>query len=239
MQVASTYVRKLFEITKAVRKWFQYLLGRRFQIFTDQKSLKHLLLQVVQTPEQYKWASKLIGFDFEIIYKPGKENDVADALSRIEDEIVLALSTVDLTWKAGLCTYYHTEPGQQLVQNLTGQTNTSKVIVFCDVLLYQQHHLFIPEIESLRSKIPYEYHSSPIGGYSGIHPNIRRLTSTFCWPKLRDDVKEFIKCCEICQQTKYPTHKPYRLLQPVSVLAQVWSDISMDFITHLRSSYGK
>ena len=34
------------------------------------------------TEEQFKWASKLIGLDFDIKYRPGKENMVADALSR-------------------------------------------------------------------------------------------------------------------------------------------------------------
>jgi hypothetical protein len=98
MQAASAYVRELFAITESVKKWRQYLLGRKFNIFTDQHSLKHLLSQVVQTPEQYRWATKLIGYDFEIFYKPGKENRVADALSRLDSLIVFAVSSCSPNW---------------------------------------------------------------------------------------------------------------------------------------------
>jgi len=48
---ASTYVRELFAIMTAVKKWRQYLLGQRFNILTDHCSLKELLTQVIQTPE--------------------------------------------------------------------------------------------------------------------------------------------------------------------------------------------
>lgn len=82
MQTASVYVREMFAITESVKKWRQYLIRRHFHIFTDQKSLKNLLAQTFQTPEQQKWASKLQGFSFDISYKPGKANLVADALSR-------------------------------------------------------------------------------------------------------------------------------------------------------------
>ena len=64
MQGASTYHREMFAITQAVSKWRQYLLGRIFTIYTDQQSLNNLTNQTIQTPEQHKWLSKLVGFDF-------------------------------------------------------------------------------------------------------------------------------------------------------------------------------
>lgn len=54
MQRASTYHREMYAITQAVAKWREYLLGRRFTIFTDQQSLKNLTNQVIQTSEQQK-----------------------------------------------------------------------------------------------------------------------------------------------------------------------------------------
>jgi hypothetical protein len=59
-----------------------YLLGKRFQIKTDHQSLKYFLEQHISSPEKQKWVTKLFGYDYEIIYKKGKDNVVADALSQ-------------------------------------------------------------------------------------------------------------------------------------------------------------
>lgn len=79
---ASAYIRELHAIVTAVQKWRQYLLGRPFTITVDHKSLRELMTQVIQTPEQHYYLSKLLGFDYTIQYKPGASNTVADALSR-------------------------------------------------------------------------------------------------------------------------------------------------------------
>lgn len=60
---ASTYVMELFAIIVAVKKWCHYLLGHQFTIITDHRSLKELLTQVVQTPEQQMYMAHLIGYD--------------------------------------------------------------------------------------------------------------------------------------------------------------------------------
>lgn len=138
MQVASAYIRELFAIIEAVKKWRQYLIARRFQIFTDQRSLKHLLSQVVQMLEQYKWATKLLGYDFEIIYKPDKENIVADALSRIDQPHILALSATDPSWISDLRSFYNTTDGKNLVQKILNKSTGSDTFHVHNGLLY--HH---------------------------------------------------------------------------------------------------
>lgn len=49
-----------------------YLLRRKFTIETDQKSLKELMTQIIQTPDQHHYLTKLLGFDYDILYKLGK-----------------------------------------------------------------------------------------------------------------------------------------------------------------------
>jgi len=52
LQASSTYIKEMYVITEAVKKWRQYFLGNHFKIYTDQKSLNTLISQTIQTPEQ-------------------------------------------------------------------------------------------------------------------------------------------------------------------------------------------
>lgn len=89
MQKQSAYVRELYAISEAISKFRHYLMGHQFVIRTDQKSLRSLTEQTIQTPEQQAWLHKFLGYNFSIEYKPGKDNVAADALSRS----FIALST--------------------------------------------------------------------------------------------------------------------------------------------------
>lgn len=77
------YERELLAVVPAVQRWRQYLLGRKFIVKTDLRSLKFLLEQLVIQPQYHKWIVKLLGYSFEVIYKLGLENKAADALSRM------------------------------------------------------------------------------------------------------------------------------------------------------------
>ncbi|GKD73787.1 putative mitochondrial protein [Tanacetum coccineum] len=78
-----TYEEELLDVIQALSKWRRYLLDRHFKIKIDQFSLKYLLEKRITTLSQMKWLPKLMGFDYEILYKKGSENKAADALSRI------------------------------------------------------------------------------------------------------------------------------------------------------------
>jgi hypothetical protein len=81
----STYEKELLSLVMAVQKWRHYLLGQSFVVRTDQQALKYLWEQRVGTPAQQKWVSKLLGYDFMVEYKRGRENKAGDALSGVSN----------------------------------------------------------------------------------------------------------------------------------------------------------
>lgn len=94
--------KEMLAILWVVKKWKQYLMGRRFTIKTDQRNIKFLLDQRVREESQHPWLQKLNGFDYRVEYKKGKENMVADTLSKKGDgdeEIsCTAITIVEPSW---------------------------------------------------------------------------------------------------------------------------------------------
>ncbi|GKB18498.1 reverse transcriptase domain-containing protein [Tanacetum coccineum] len=68
----------------ALKIWRHYLYGTKFTVFTDHKSLQHILHQKELNMRQRRWLELLTDYDCVIHYHPGKENVIADALSRKE-----------------------------------------------------------------------------------------------------------------------------------------------------------
>ena len=71
-------------------------MGRHFEVKNDHDSLKYFLEQILSLEEQKKWVTKMLGYDFEIIYKKGKLNVVADALSRKDEEVEAFLCVISI-----------------------------------------------------------------------------------------------------------------------------------------------
>lgn len=78
----SVYEKELMVVCLAIQRWRYYLVGRHFIVRTDQQSLRYTTQQREIRSDYQKWVSKLLGYSFEILFKPGRANQVADALSR-------------------------------------------------------------------------------------------------------------------------------------------------------------
>ena len=65
-------------------KFHEYLYGAKFQVFTDNSPLTYVLTTAKLDASGHRWVAALSNYTFRIIYKPGKTNRDADALSRIK-----------------------------------------------------------------------------------------------------------------------------------------------------------
>ena len=88
----------------ALAKFWQYPVGNRFRVRTDHNSLRFFLEQKQLQERQQKWISKIQAYDFDIEYVKGKNNVVADALSR--RPATLSLMSLDTDWRARLLVEY-------------------------------------------------------------------------------------------------------------------------------------
>lgn len=203
LAASSTYIRELYGLTEAIKKWRQYLLGSTFKIFTDHKSLKCLMNQTIQTPEQQKWLTKLVGYNYEIHYKPGKENVVADALSRVIetpiDGIFAIISSPSSPLISKLQNFFATNPaGQKLVTKAQEDVKMLQNFKYKSGLLYFKGKLFIPVETGLTTEILQEFHASPLGGHSGIQATLARVSASFYWPGMHKEIKSFVNTCNTC-----------------------------------------
>jgi hypothetical protein len=74
-------------IVHALRKWRHYLMGKRFELRTDHISLKYLFDQPNLNVRKIRWLENLCEYDFDIKHIKGKENKVADSLSKKVHEL--------------------------------------------------------------------------------------------------------------------------------------------------------
>jgi len=80
----STFEKELLAVVWAVKYFRPYLYGRRFTIRTDHKPLQWLHNHKEPNSKYQRWRTTLEEFNFDIEYLEGRENKVADALSRVE-----------------------------------------------------------------------------------------------------------------------------------------------------------
>ena len=79
----STREQEALAILFWIGKFDQYFRGRRFTVVTDHKSLSRLPEVPILKGRLLNWAFKLRSYDFDIIYRKGTENAMADLLSRL------------------------------------------------------------------------------------------------------------------------------------------------------------
>lgn len=157
----------MLPILEAVRTWRPYLLGRKFYIHTDQRNLKFLLEQRVATPEQQKWVAKLLGYDYEILYKPDIENKAADALSRVSSSPCLhrlSMPTASIwdSLKKEVTSNPYLISIVETARDKPGAPYTER-----NGLAYFKNRAVVPPDSAIIELLLKEFHDSHLGGHSG------------------------------------------------------------------------
>ncbi|XP_052754766.1 uncharacterized protein LOC128201532 [Galleria mellonella] len=74
-------------IVESLRKWRHHLIGKHFLLITDQQSVSFMFNQKhtskIKNEKIERWRLELSCFKFDIVYRPGRQNIVSDALSRV------------------------------------------------------------------------------------------------------------------------------------------------------------
>ncbi len=232
-----THDLELLAVIHALKKWRHYLLSQTFELVTDHKSLKWIFTQSDLNMRQRRWVEFLQEFSFEIKFRPGKDNQAADALSR--RVVALAISLVNSTFPDEVQQVIkEDEFFGPLIQEIEKQSNLKHLEDYTlkEGLLFFKKRLCVPE--SLRIQILQEAHESPLAAHPGYQKMFSSLKQNFFWPRMKKDSLEFTKKCLICQKVKAERIKIPGKLQPLDIPQMKWECISMDFITGLPKIAG-
>ncbi|GJW78910.1 putative mitochondrial protein [Tanacetum coccineum] len=237
----STYKKELIAIVVAIQKWKNYLLLKSFVIKTDHQALKHILEQKECNSTLQKWLSKLIGLQYSVLYQEGKENVVADALSRkdFSDAACWPISSVQTEWKDRIHRSVVVD-GKLLgiIDGLKEFLDVYSAYSVQDEVLYKKGKVVVGDDPVLRMDLIKKIHDNALGGHSGFHATHQILSRLFYWRGMQAMVRTYVRDCLVCQQCKYDTSAYPSLLQPLEIPSKFWSVITMDFITGLSKSQG-
>lgn len=198
----SPYDRELLAIYESI-KYFRHMLeATHFTIYTDHRPLCYAFHHRKSncSPRQYRHLDFISQFTTDIVHIAGKDNLVADTLSRV-DELEIP---VDLEIMAKL-----QATDSELTNHLNGDTSLrltrttipgSRAVLYCDVSTPTPRP-FVPQ--QLRQQVFNCLHSL---SHPGANTTAKLVAQRFVWPLMRKNCREWAKACLTCQRSKVTRH---------------------------------
>nr|GFA22571.1 retrotransposon protein, putative, Ty3-gypsy subclass [Tanacetum cinerariifolium] len=166
---------ELGAVVFALKMWRHYLYGTKCVVFTDHKSLQHILDQKELNMRQRRWLELLSDYDCEIRYHPGKANVVADAPKARTEE--------NFTNK-----------------DLQGMIN--KLEPRADGTLRFNNQSWISCFGDLRALIMHESYKSKYTIHLGSDKMYQDLKKLYCWPNIKAEIATYVNKCLTCAKVK-------------------------------------
>ncbi|KAD5803037.1 hypothetical protein E3N88_14397 [Mikania micrantha] len=234
----TTHDLELGAVVFALKIWRHYLYGTNCVIYTDHKSLQHILDQKVLNMRQRRWVELLSDYDCEIRYHPGKANVVADALSRKERVIPLRVKALKMTVGIDLKEKIHNVQQEALSKEKLKEESLTRIEKQFDEedqgkLKAYKGKIWIPLHGGTREVILEETHRSRYSVHPGSDKMYHEIREKFWWPGLKRSIAEYVSKCLTCARVKAEHQKPSGLLQQPEIPAWKWEQVIMDFVTKL------
>ncbi|GJR96159.1 putative reverse transcriptase domain-containing protein [Tanacetum coccineum] len=239
----TTHDLELGAVVFALKFWRHYLYGTKCTVFTDHKSLQHILDQKELNMRQRRWLELLSDYDCEIRYHPGKANVVADALSRKERSKPLRVRALVMTIGLDLPKQIlNAQTEAQKPENLKNEDvggmirkdlPKEKLEPRADGTLCLHGRSWLPRYGDLRTVIMHESHKSKYSVHPGSDKMYQDMKKLYWWPNMKADIATYVSKCLTCTKVKAEHQRPSGLLVQPKIPEWKWDNITIDFVTKL------
>jgi len=231
---------ELLAIHTALMKWRHLLAGGpTVKVLTDNHALKFVLSQTSLNRRLARYILDFADFTMSIVYRPGSQNTVADALSRIP----LFNVTLDPEKNRPSPQQYLQDPFfQPIYLALSGTKKTPNSSSFADRYILKDELIFlkddtlrlcIPRSSGLKLKLLAAHHDAPASAHPGRDKTYASLRARYFWPGMYEEINNYVSSCLSCQRDKPTTVSLKGPARPLSIPNLPWQSVSIDFITNL------